>query len=75
MRTQLAELEKYFRRNSRLTAHQATIQLGISRLAARIPELESMGYVFLHQMIDAPTRYSRAKVCQYILLQRPKKKV
>ena len=75
MKTQLAELEKYFRRHSRLTAHQATIQLGISRLAARIPELESMGYVFLHQMIDAPTRYSRAKVCQYILLQRPKKKV
>lgn len=75
MRTQLAELEKYFRRNSRLTAHKATIQLGISRLAARIPELEAMGYVFLHQMIDAPTRYSRAKVCQYVLLQRPKKKV
>lgn len=73
MKTQLAELEKYFRRNSRLTAHQASVQLGIARLAARIPELESMGYVFLHQMIDAPTRYSRAKVCQYVLLQRPKK--
>lgn len=73
MTTQLEELEKYFRRNSRLTAHQATMQLGIARLAARIPELEAMGYVFLHKMIDAPTRYSRAKVCQYVLLQRPKK--
>lgn len=73
MPTQLAELEKYFRRNSRLTQHQATMQLGIARLAARIPELEAMGYVFLHKMIDAPTRYSRAKVCQYVLLQRPKK--
>lgn len=72
--TQLEELKKYFRRNSRLTAHQAQMQLGIARLAARIPELESMGYVFMHQMIDAPTRYSRAKVCQYVLLQRPKKK-
>ena len=48
MKTQLAELEKYFKRNSRLTAHQASVQLGIARLAARIPELEAMGYVFLH---------------------------
>lgn len=74
MRTQLAELEKYFRRNSRLTQHQATIELGIMRLSERIRELESQGWVFLHQMIDAPTRYTKARVCQYILLQRPKKR-
>ncbi len=72
MRTQLAELERYFRRNSRLTQHQATKILGINRLAARIPELESRGYVFLHQMIEVPTRYTNARVCQYILLHRPK---
>jgi len=72
---QLDALETYFRRNSRLTQHQATIQLGINRLAARIFDLEARGYVFLHNMIDAPTRYTKARVCQYILLQRPKKKV
>lgn len=75
MRTQLAELEKYFRRNSRLTQHQATIELGILRLSERIRELEAQGWVFLHQMIDAPTRYTKSRVCQYVLLQRPKKKV
>jgi hypothetical protein len=75
MRTQLAELEKYFRRNSRLTQHQATIDLGISRLPARILELEQRGYVFMHKMIDAPTRYTKARVCQYILLKKPKKTV
>ena len=75
MKTQLAELEKYFRRNSRLTQHQATIELGIMRLSERIRELEAQGWVFLHKMIDAPTRYTKARVCQYVLLQRPKKKV
>ena len=75
MKTQLAELEKYFRRNSSLTQHQATIELGIMRLSERIRELESQGWVFLHKMIDAPTRYTKARVCQYVLLQRPKKKV
>ena len=74
MTTQLAELEKYFRRNSRLTQHQATIELGIMRLSERIRELESQGWGFLHKMIDAPTRYTKARVCQYVLLQRPKKK-
>jgi len=75
MTTQLAELEKYFRRNSRLTQHQAMMTLGIARLPARVMELEAMGYVFAHNMIDAPTRYTKARVCQYVLLQRPKKKV
>ena len=75
MKTQLAELEKYFRRNSRLTQHQATIELGIMRLSERIRELEAQGWVFLHNRIEVPTRYTNARVCQYVLLQRPKKKV
>lgn len=75
MKTQLAELEKYFRRNSRLTQHQATLELGIMRLSERIRELEFKGWVFNHNMIDAPTRYTKARVCQYVLLQRPKKRL
>lgn len=74
MATQLAELEKYFRRNSRLTQHQATIQLGIMRLSERIRELEAKGWIFLHNRIEVPTRYTKARVCQYVLLQRPKKR-
>lgn len=73
MTTQLAELEKYFRRNSRLTQHQATIELGIMRLSERIRELEAKGWVFHHNRIEVPTRYTKARVCQYVLLQRPKK--
>jgi hypothetical protein len=73
--TQLEELKKYFRRNSRLTQHQATMQLGIMRLSERIRELESQGWVFLHNRIEVPTRYTSARVCQYVLAQRPKKKV
>lgn len=72
MRTQLAELEKYFRRNSRLTQHQANVVLGISRLPARILELEDRGWVFIHNMIDVPTRYTKARICQYVLVHRPK---
>lgn len=75
MKTQLAELEKYFKRNSRLTQHQATIELGIMRLSERIRELEAKGWVFLHNRIEVPTRYTKAFVTQYVLLQRPKKKV
>lgn len=74
MTTQIAELEKYFRRNSRLTQHQALNLLGIARLSPRIFELEERGWVFQHNRIDAPTRYSHAKVTQYVLLQRPKRK-
>ena len=73
MKTQLAELEKYFRRNSRLTQHQATIELGIMRLSQRIIELEQRGWVFHHNMIEVPTRYTKSRVCQYVMLQRPKK--
>jgi len=73
--TQLEELKKYFRRNSRLTQHQATLQLGIMRLSERIRELEAQGWVFLHNRIEVPTRYTSARVAQYVLLQRPKKKV
>lgn len=69
---QLEELRKYFKRESRLTQHQATIQLGIARLSERIRELEAQGWEFEHKRIDAPTRYTHAKVCQYILLKRPK---
>lgn len=75
MKTQRAELEKYFKRNNRLTQHQATLELGIMRLSERIRELEAQGWVFLHQMIEVPTRYTKARVCQYVLLQRPKKRL
>lgn len=75
MKTQLEELEKYFKRNSRLTQHQATLELGIMRLSERIRDLEFKGWVFNHKMIDAPTRYTKARVCQYVLLQRPKKRL
>lgn len=75
MKTQLAELEKYFRRNSRLTQHQAMVELGIMRLSERIRELEAKGWVFHHNRIEVPTRYTKAFVTQYVLLQRPKKKV
>lgn len=74
MKTQLEELTKYFKRNSRLTQHQA-FEMGIMRLSERIRELESQGWVFLHNRIEVPTRYTKAFVTQYVLLQRPKKKV
>jgi Helix-turn-helix domain len=74
MTTQLEALDKYFRRHSRLTQHQATIELGIMRLSERIRELEAKGWVFLHNRIEVPTRYTKAFVTQYVFLQRPKRK-
>lgn len=73
MTTQLSALETYFKRSNSLTQHEATVELGIARLSERVRELEARGWVFLHNMIDVPTRYTKARVCQYVVTKRPRK--
>lgn len=69
--SQLAALKSYFQTNQSLTQYDAIPALGIMRLSERIRELEREGYSFMHDKVEAPTRYRRAYVAKYVLLSRP----
>jgi hypothetical protein len=70
--TQLSTLRTHYNAiGVRLTAYQATINLGICRLAQRIIELEAEGYQFDHQMVKVASRHGSARVADYVLTALP----
>lgn len=70
--TQLAALrEHYDAIGVRLTQREASINLGIGRLAPRIAELESEGYQFDHRMVKVASRHGSARVADYVLTALP----
>jgi hypothetical protein len=70
--TQLSTLREHYKAPGiGLTAYQATINLGISRLAERIRELEAEGYKFDHNTIKVASRHGGARVADYVLIALP----
>lgn len=62
--SQINDLKAHFSApGTRLTAAEAWRKFGIMRLAARIGEMQSEGYVFDHESITA----GKKKVAEYVL--------
>jgi predicted ArsR family transcriptional regulator len=49
--TQNKAILDYVKNNGSISAREAALELGIMRLAARIPELESAGHEFVHETV------------------------
>ena len=50
-RSQCKQIVEYCKRHTFITAREAVQHLDCLRLSARIADLESVGYVFNHQMV------------------------
>ena len=59
MSTQKEDVLNYARGNGSITHREAEDELGVMRLAARIHELEKLGYKFKHEMIPFKSRRGR----------------
>lgn len=55
--TQRQRVLDYMRDFGSITQHEASIDLGVSRLASRITELKKMGYPITSQMQPVKNRY------------------
>ena len=66
--TQLEALKKHLKRRRTITQLEAFTELGICRLSERVRELESSGYKFLRNRIEAKSRYGSASVVRYQLV-------
>ena len=60
---------------SRITSLDAINRYGCTRLAARIKNVEEMGYKVERRMIEVPTRNGKTKVAEYWIEPKPKPKV
>ena len=71
-RSQCKQIIEYCKQHTYITAKEAVIHLDCLRLAARIADLESAGYLFHHQMVyyrnDAgdPKKYMMYKLIKKV---------
>jgi len=64
--TQNEAVLDYMAKHGSITPREAMVELGIMRLAARIYDLETEGYVIGRENVKVPTRNGKlAKVCKY----------
>ena len=59
---------------ARITSLEAINRYGCTRLAARIKNVEEMGYKVERRMIEVPTRNGKTKVAEYWIEPKPKPK-
>lgn len=66
--TQAQVIERYMQMNGSITSIQA-IGLGITRLAARIADLERKGILVNHQKVSVQGRFGKTNVTRYSLVK------
>lgn len=66
---QNARLLNWLESHDGVTQLDAFNALGICRLSERIRELERLGYIIEHRMIEVPSRNGSAHVMQYRLMK------
>lgn len=57
---------------ARITSLEAINRYGCTRLAARIKNVEEMGYKVERRMVEVPTRNGKTKVAEYWIEPKPK---
>ena len=68
--TQNEDILWYCENFTSITPMEAMVELGIMRLAARIMELEKLGYKFKHEWIQFKTRRGKnGRYMRYTLLE------
>lgn len=66
--TQNQRILDYMDKYGSITHLEAEEHMGVMRLAARIAELKSMGYIFSSQMVNVKNRYGeKCRVKRYVL--------
>ena len=55
--TQRDRVLQYIKENGSITSYEAFTAIGCTQLAARICELENLGYLFEKERIDTKNRY------------------
>jgi hypothetical protein len=72
--TQLEYLKKYFPKHHRLTSKEAALLHGICSLSRRICDLTELGWEFKKIHKEVPTRYTKARIVEYVFVSAPKKR-
>lgn len=67
--TQKSRLLHHLETHGAITQLDAFNGLGICRLSERVRELESLGYVIEHTLVEAPSRNGTAHVMRYRLVK------
>lgn len=57
--TQREMIVDYINRNGSITSMEATVELGITRLASRISELKELGYPIMSRFETSKNRYDK----------------
>lgn len=66
--TQVTAVLDFIKNNGSITQKEASDELGVGRLAARISDLKKLGHEIKTEMIVVPTRYGKTRVARYSLI-------
>jgi hypothetical protein len=72
--TQLEFLKQYFPVQKKLTCKEASTYYGICSLSRRICDLTELGWEFKKIHKEVPTRYTKARIVEYVFVSAPKKR-